>query len=145
VELTVRIAVVLGAAAALVGPGPIATAAADTVAGFQTPSHRIACEYRHPTGQKASLRCDVRDPQSPPARPKSCAFDWGMAFGLSPTGPGRRLCVSDTVLNPKAKVLAYGASRTLGPYTCTSRTTGLRCGTAAHHGFVLSRATQKLF
>jgi hypothetical protein len=48
-------------------------------------------------------------------------------------------------LDPKAKVLAYGASRTLGPFKCASRTTGLRCTTRAGHGFELSRSRQKLF
>jgi hypothetical protein len=85
------------------------------------------------------------DVASPPKRPKSCALDYGSAFGLTATGKARRLCAGDTVLNPKAKVLAYGKSRTLGPFTCTARTAGLRCATRAGHGFELSRTRQKLF
>ena len=61
------------------------------------------------------------------------------------TGRARRLCVGDTAMDPDAKVLAYGKTKHYGPFTCTSRTTGLRCTTAAGHGFALSRATQRLF
>jgi hypothetical protein len=121
-----------------------AAAAKDTFVGFQTPSHGIACMYSVIDGRR-SLRCDVRDVAHPAKRPKSCELDYGSAFLLTPTGRARRLCAGDTVLDPKAKVLAYGRTRTLGPFTCTSRRTGLRCTSRAGHGFVLSRATQKLF
>lgn len=119
-------------------------AAKDRFVGFQTPSHGIACLYAVIDG-KRSLRCDVRAVAHPPNRPKSCELDYGNAFLLTPTGRARRLCAGDTVLDPKAKVLAYGRTRTLGPFTCTSKRTGLRCTSRAGHGFVLSRATQKLF
>jgi hypothetical protein len=125
-----------------VAPG---ASAADSLVGFQMPSKKIACMYSHFSGAKPELRCDVADVASPPKRPKSCALDYGSAFGLTATGKARRLCAGDTVLNPKAKVLAYGKSRTLGPFTCTARTAGLRCATRAGHGFELSRTRQKLF
>jgi hypothetical protein len=112
---------------------------------FQTPSKRIGCLYSHRSGEAAALRCDVVDVVNPKAKPKSCELDYGSAFGLGPTGKGRWLCVGDTVLDPKAKVLAYGRTRTLGPFTCVSRTTGLRCATAAGHGFEISRTTQRVF
>jgi hypothetical protein len=120
-------------------------AASASLAGFQTPSHQIACLYSHVSGEPAALRCDVAGVADPPKRPKSCRLDYGSAFGLGATGKARRLCAGDTVLNPKAEVLAYGRSRTLGPFTCTSRTSGLRCATHAGHGFELSRARQRLF
>jgi hypothetical protein len=120
-------------------------AAATTFVAFQTPSHQIGCIYLRDDDQPASLRCDVRDVVDPPRRPKSCAFDYGSAFGLASTGRARRLCAGDTALDPKAKVLAYGGQRHLGPFTCTSRRTGLRCATHAGHGFELSRQQQQLF
>jgi hypothetical protein len=119
--------------------------AADRLVGFQMPSKKIACMYSHFSGAKPELRCDVADVASPPKRPKSCELDYGSAFGLTATGKARRLCAGDTVLNPKAKVLAYGKSRTLGPFTCTARKAGMRCATRAGHGFELSRTRQKLF
>jgi hypothetical protein len=120
-------------------------AASASLVGFQTPSHKIACVYSHFSGDRPALRCDVADVAAPARRPQSCDLDYGSAFGLGATGKAKRLCAGDTVLDPKAKVLAYGRSRTLGPFTCTSRTSGLRCATHAGHGFELSRAKQRLF
>ena len=112
---------------------------------FRTPSGHIACMYQHFSGQKAELRCDVDHVAHPAKRPASCDLDYGGAFGLGQSGRAQRLCVGDTVRDPKAKVLAYGRTRTLGPFTCTSRTSGLTCKSRSGHGFVLSREHQKLF
>jgi hypothetical protein len=117
-------------------------ATASSFTTFQTPSHHIACAYET---SPSSLRCDISDVAHRPKRPASCELDYGSAFGLTASGRGKRLCVGDTVLNPKAKVLAYNKSRRLGPFTCTSRASGLRCTTKAGHGFSLSRQTQKVF
>jgi hypothetical protein len=122
-------------------------AAASAVSGldpFATPSGHIACMYQHMSGDKPSLRCDVDNVAHPVKRPKACDLDYGSAFGLGTTGRAQRLCVGDTVRDPKAKVLAYGKTKHYGPFTCTSRTTGLRC-TKGKHGFELSRQRQKLF
>jgi hypothetical protein len=135
-------ALAAGALAALALAAP--AAAEDTLVAFQTPSHGIGCMYLRTEG-KPSLRCDIRDMLNHVARPASCELDYGSAFGLGPAGRAQRLCVGDTVLDPKAKVLAYGGQRTLGPFTCTSRRTGLRCATHAGHGFVLARGKQSLF
>jgi hypothetical protein len=124
---------------------PAVAGADGSLVSFQTPSKRIGCVYSHRSGEVAALRCDVVDVVNPKAKPKSCELDYGSAFGLGPTGKGRWLCVGDTVLDPKAKVLAYGRTRTLGPFTCVSRTTGLRCATTAGHGFEISRTTQRVF
>jgi hypothetical protein len=43
-------------------------------------------------------------------------------------------------------VLAYGHSRSVGRFTCTSRTTGLTCrDRRSGHGFEVSRERQRLF
>jgi hypothetical protein len=132
------------ALAALAVPG--GAAAADvSLTAFQTPSKQIACVYARGEGEPSRLRCDVAEPVAPPKRPASCELDWGHAFGLGVKSKARRLCAGDTVLDPKAPVLAYGKTKRYGPYTCTARTSGLRCGTRAGHGFVLSRQSQKLF
>lgn len=134
----VLVAVVAALAAGTAG-------AADTIVGFRSPSGAIGCMYFREDGGSPSLRCDVRDVDHPPKRPASCEFDYGHAFELRALGRARRLCVSDTTLDPTAKVLRYGKSRRLGPFTCTSRTTGMRCTTRAGHGFELSRQRQRLF
>ncbi|HWH95470.1 MAG TPA: DUF6636 domain-containing protein [Baekduia sp.] len=136
-------ALLLLTATALIAPG--AASAGDGLESFQTPSRHIACMYQHLPHGRADLRCDVDQVARPVKRPKSCELDYGSAFGLSTTGRAQRLCVGDTVRDPAAKILKYGATRRYGPFTCTSRTTGLRCTTRAGHGFELSRQRQKLF
>jgi hypothetical protein len=130
----------------VLGPVLVSLMMASSITTFQTPSHGIGCAYAPASGDApVSLRCDVADVTSPPKRPESCELDYGSAFGLTATGRARRLCAGDTALDPKAKVLAYNKTRHLGPFTCTSQTSGLRCTTKARHGFVLSRRSQKLF
>jgi hypothetical protein len=131
-------------AAVLVAPAATAGAVSGLDA-FTTPSKHIACMYQHLPGNTPDLRCDVDGVAHPPQRPRSCEQDYGSSFGLARTGPARRLCVGDTVRDPKAKILNYGQTRTDGPFTCTSRRSGLRCTTRAGHGFELSRERQKLF
>jgi hypothetical protein len=119
--------------------------AASSLTFFQTPSKGIACAYSHGGGQPSYLRCDVDGVVAPPKRPRACELDYGGAFGLGVRTRAERLCVGDTVRDPHAKTLAYGKARRYGPFTCTARTTGLRCTTRAGHGFVLARERQKLF
>ena len=76
---------------------------------------------------------------------KSCQFDAGTAFGMRASGRASALCVSDSVFDPHAKVLAYGKSRKFGSFKCTSKTTGLRCTNHSGHGFFLNRDRYKLF
>jgi len=143
---TVRKPILMAMMMVLLAPaGARAAAATATLTAFQTPSKHIACMYSRGGGQPAELRCDVAGVRTPPKRPASCALDYGTAFGLKATGRATRLCVGDTVLDPKASVLAYGRTRHYGPFTCTAKTNGLRCTTRAGHGFALSRQTQKLF
>lgn len=131
--------------ASLVLGGASAASGRDVLVSFVMPSHRIGCMDTDGGGTPTFLRCDVLDVDHPAARPASCKLDYGHAFGLTARGRARRLCVGDTAVDPRAKVLAYGRSRRLGPFRCTSRRTGLRCTNAAGHGFALSRAQQRLF
>jgi hypothetical protein len=140
-----RPAVLIAATAAvlaLAAPGAGAVSGLDP---FMTPSRHIACMYQHLPDTKAELRCDVDHVAHPPKRPESCELDYGSAFGLTATGRARRLCVGDTVRDPKAKILKYGTTKRYGPFTCTSKPSGLRCTTKAGHGFELSRERQRLF
>jgi hypothetical protein len=136
-----RLALVVVLVAAMTAPAQ----AGSTIVAFRSPSGTIGCMYFREDGGSPSLRCDLRDVDDPPKRPASCRFDYGHAFELRALGRGRRLCVSDTTLDPTAKVLPYGKTRRIGPFTCTSRRTGLRCTTRAGHGFELSRERQRLF
>ena len=118
---------------------PAAASAAFTL--FQTPSGNTGCAI---TGK--SVRCDLlRNDAAKPPRPASCEFEWGNSFGLDRTGRAKRLCNSDTVFDPDARVLAYGSSISRKGIKCTSRSSGLRCKNRSGHGFKLSREAQKLF
>jgi hypothetical protein len=140
-----RILALLTGLVLLLLPAAPAVAKKSTLTFFRTPSGNIGCLYATGGGDPTMLRCDLLEVDHVPARPASCTLDYGHAFGLNRTGRARRLCVGDTAVDPKAKTLAYGKTRHLGVFTCTSRKSGLRCTARSGHGFVLSRATQRLF
>ena len=116
---------------------------ASSLAFFQTPSHNIGCIV-----DAQSIRCDTRFQtkySQPQYKPKGCDVDWG-PLGMGPTGRAHVLCVGDTALNPKAKVLPYGTSKLFGgKFRCSSRTTGLRCQNRSGHGFFISKQKQSIF
>lgn len=137
-----RPTVPLIALALLLAAAPAASAG---ITGFKTPSRNIFCAYMV-FGSERSLRCDIsKTDNRPPSKPASCEFDWGYSFGLTPSGKGRRLCVSDTPMDPKFPVLGYGRTWKRGPFTCRSRETGVRCTNTRGHGFELSRSRQRVF
>jgi hypothetical protein len=108
---------------------PPATA---TTRRFQTPSHNIACLYASGGGPGPYLRCDVLS-----------LNDTG--FFLDRRHRGRRIHVTDTVADPRARVVRYGSSVAFGPFRCSSRASGLTCRSRAGHGFAVSRARQRTF
>jgi uncharacterized protein DUF6636 len=118
----------------LLAAAALLVAAGDALARdrtFRTPSHNIGCLYATTGG--VYLRCDVRS-----------AGD--AAWILSRRGRGRRVHATDTVYSPHARVLSYGHSLALGPFTCTSRRAGLTCRNRRNgHGFFLSRGRQRVF
>jgi hypothetical protein len=109
---------------------------------FRTPSGLIYCGY---TTGPTFLRCDTRY-QTRFSGTRECEHgDFGQGFGMTRTGRGRALCISDSVYDRNAKVLRYGTTRSFGPFKCTSRRSGLTCRNPRGHGWILSRQTQKLF
>src|SRR3954452_15497664 len=93
---------------------------------FRTPSKRIACLML-----KTSVRCDT-------------FFLNDVAFRLTAHG-AKRIHVTDTVALVHEPTLAYGTSAKLGPFTCTSQTTGLTCKNRQGHGFFVSVQSQRVF
>lgn len=121
-------------------------AASAGAATFKTPSGNIGCLYTPASGSASvSLRCDLASVAHAPKRPKSCQQSYGRAFLLFGTGRAKRGCVGDTVMDPGATTLHYGVKRKYGPFTCTSRQSGLTCVSRYGHGFTLSKAKQKLW
>jgi ribosomal protein L34E len=118
---------------------PAAAPAALRIVHFRTPSGNIQCGYVSGGGFAAELRCEIRSGVKPlPPKPRSCEFDWGGGFFLSPAGPARILCISDTIQVRNPPVLAYGHTWHGGPFTCLSQAVGLRCSNRAGYGFFLS-------
>jgi uncharacterized protein DUF6636 len=121
-------------------------AASAGAATFKTPSGNIGCLYTPASGSASvSLRCDLASVAHTPPRPKSCHQVYGQAFLLSGTGRAKRGCVGDTIMDSRASTLRYGVKRKYGPFTCTSRQSGLTCTSRYRHGFTLSKDKQKLW
>ena len=127
---------VAGAALAFAASAPAATVS------FRTPSKLVYCAY---TTGPTFLRCDTRYRTRFSGTKECREGDFGQGFGMTRTGRGRALCISDSVFDERARVLRYGTSRRFGPFKCTSRTTGLTCRNARGHGWTLSRQRQRVF
>jgi len=125
----------LGSAASAYG----ATGSASTLVGFHTPSGNIGCIYSK-DGTSVFLRCDIASGLKPlPKKPANCHLNYGAGYEMGPTGRAQAVCAGDTVLH-QGKVLKYGTTWHGGGFTCTSKSTGLRCTNRSKHGFFLSRA-----
>ncbi len=121
-----------------------APAFADDFIFFRSPTGNINCMLV--SGDYAGARCDLRNfTPSFRARPADCDLEWGDAFEVGSSGRGFLSCHGDTVIDPGAMVLGYGASTTLGAVTCKSEKTGMTCTNTRGHGFAISRGAQKLF
>ncbi len=102
---------------------------------FRMPSKNIACGVLTGFGPTV-LRCDIFSGLRPPPA-RRCELDWvGVSMAKKAATP---TCAGDTVLDPKAPVLAYGSVWKHGIFTCLSSWAGLSCANAAGHGFFLSR------
>lgn len=130
-------------AALLVGTVATAGPASAATVAFRTPSGNVSCLYV--SSERVGLRCDIVETRTTPRRPASCQLDYGHAFGLTRAGRALRLCVGDFVGDPQSRLLGYGKTLRLGPYTCASTRKQLRCVNRARHGFALSRAAQRVF
>ena len=128
-------------ASVLVTAVAVSPAQAASSAWFSSPSRNIGCMMT-----ATSVRCDtVTYTYTPTPKPAWCHFAWGPAIGVGTTGRGHFRCVSDTVAGAPT-VLGYGASKIIGRFKCTSRTTGMRCvDTVNGHGFRISKASYSLF
>ena len=100
---------------------------------FRSPSGKLGCAFYSDTETPRFVRCDWAG-----------VNDRGVT--LTETGKGKRVKVTDTVMNPKAKVLAYGSTTKFGSLRCTSRKTGITCrSTRSNHGFTVSVQKQRVF
>ena len=131
----------LAAAAALAALAATPAASA-TYKPFHTPSHKVRCAY-FKDSRSTSLRCDANYRIKPIGQRRCTEGDFGASVAMSATGRAHGICVSDAI--DTGFTAHYGRTYHLGPFTCTSRTSGLRCRNAKGHGWFLSTARQELF
>lgn len=120
---------------------PAATAGADDLVTFISPSGNVGCVL-----DADYARCDIVDRDwNPPPRPADCEFDYGQGIGLAPGERAAFVCAGDTTLGGE-RVLGYGDSLTRGRLTCESSKNGIACrDTSSGRGFSLSREIYQLF
>jgi hypothetical protein len=137
-------ATLLGLALLLVALALPAVAPAATLRFFHSPSGNIDCLV-----SSYQARCDIRSHTfTSPPKPARCDLDWGQSIAVGKASRrGGFACIGDTVRDPtgKAKALAYGRTLHAGTLHCTSQTAGMRCANARGHGFLVGRASYRLF
>jgi len=121
--------VLLALAAVLAFPA----AAGATYRDFRSPSGKLGCAFYSDAETPPLVRCDWRG-----------ADDRGVQVGE--TGRARVRHVTDTVLNPHARVLLYGHTTRFHKLRCRSRRTGITCRSLrSGHGFKVSAEKRTLF
>jgi hypothetical protein len=126
--------------AAATTPGPVTKVTGLTF--FTTPTRNISCLL-----DGESARCEIASHTwTAPAKPADCQLDYGNSLSVPATGAAAFGCVGDTVQDPSAQVLAYGATLDAGSVRCLSAEVGVTCTqTSGGHGFTVSRGAYRLF
>jgi hypothetical protein len=100
---------------------------------FRSPSGKLGCAFYSDAETPPLVRCDWRGSDD-------------QAVQLGEHGKARLRHVTDSVMNPNAKVLRYGRSTRFHALRCKSRRTGITCrSTVSGHGFTVSAAKRRLF
>jgi hypothetical protein len=124
-----RFATCLAAAALAVVPASASAA----YRAFRSPTGRLGCAFYSDRQTPRTVRCEWRGGND-------------RALTLQERGRPHWLKISDTVMDPKAKVLAYGRSTSFGKLRCTSRRSGITCrSTRSGHGFMVSVQKRRVF
>lgn len=112
--------------------------------GFRSPSGNIKCYY-NPNGLTARghgrvLTCSLGHADYGARLQRRCeAGDWH-GFTLTPTKRPLLFCPAGASGDdPAYTTVPYGKSWQRGPFTCTSRVTGVTCRSRTGHGLFLSR------
>jgi hypothetical protein len=111
----------------------IPASAQATYRDFRSPSGKLGCAFYSDAETPPLVRCDWRGSDD-------------QAVQLGERGKARLRHVTDSVMNPNAKVLRYGRSTGFHALRCKSRRTGITChSTVSGHGFTVSAAKRRLF
>jgi hypothetical protein len=142
------VAVVIAAAA--MSSSAAGSSDARIVPGFRSPSGNILCSYdpkafAPPNGTKRLLTCGLRHADYGMQLQRRCdAGDWH-GFGLDAKSKPTIFCTGNPnyAIRPVYTTLAYGKSWTRGPFTCSSRITGVTCRNQGAHGVFISRQSYR--
>jgi hypothetical protein len=120
--------------------------ATTTLAGFRSPSRNIRC-FRNAEPPRI-LHCEITQAAYTARLTAYCGadpigVDWA-GFELGPARRGSVSCSGGTLYNPATQrpsdaILGYGKTWRSGPFTCTSRVSGITCRSRAGHGIFVSR------
>lgn len=105
---------------------------------FRMPSGNIGCAM-----EEDGVVCAIAVFDYPPPALDGCEGETGAAFRLDARGTAP-LCTTGTVEVDDAPELAYGESRTVGEFICTSSETGVSCRNAVGHEMTLRRGSYGL-
>jgi hypothetical protein len=134
-------------AAAAMSSAAAGSSGARIVPGFRSPSENIHCHYdpkafAPPNGTKRLLTCGLRHADYAMQLQRRCpAGDWH-GFGLRANTKPTIFCAGnpDFSIRPVYTTLAYGKSWTRGPFTCTTRITGVSRNQRGHGLFISRQA-----
>jgi hypothetical protein len=131
---------------------PAQAAAKTPIPGVVSPSGNIRCLYV-PGRPAANLLCSIGAAAYASELQNRCmsraSLDWH-GFELGATRKASTVCSGGILYDvdrqqPVYKALAYGNVWRRGPFTCSSRVTGITCASRAGHGLFLSRASWRLW
>jgi Family of unknown function (DUF6636) len=112
--------------------------------GFRSPSGNIKCYYNAKglgsAGFTPVLKCSIDHADYGAKLQRRCETgDWH-GFTMTPRQKPMIFCPGGASGDkPAYRALAYGQSRQLGPFTCSSRVTGVTCRNRTGHGLFISR------
>jgi len=125
---------------------------------FSAPSKNINCVYdRNSASGRPYIRCDIGQftpslklvPQQTQEEIEifgRCTPAKMRAFVIEENArAASAFCPSDAPISEGQSVLGYGSKWQNGGFTCLSETSGMTCQNNLGHGFMLSRAVQKVF
>jgi len=135
---------------AVLGLAVSASASARVLHGFHSPTGNIKCHYDQRAlisrGRAPVVRCGLDHADYSMQLQRRCnAGDWH-GFTLTPNGRPLLYCPGGASGDRIAsRTLAYGESWQRGPFTCTSRITGVTCRSRTGHGLFVSRQSYRLW
>ncbi|MFN8033713.1 MAG: DUF6636 domain-containing protein [Mycobacterium sp.] len=118
---------IIVAAGAVVATLGAATAHADIVGDFKSPTGDVYCQMALNNGT-ASVACEGGGPYTGPA-PDCPHGNWGDRFYLTQGAVPIVACHTDTIRSNQAQapVLFFGQTQSVGDITCDSELSGITC------------------